>query len=190
MASLQSLQETALSAFAESPEGVVARSKTIEQTMERLPHGTRRLAAQLTTKISVNSLWAVLTDYEKLSDFIPNLASSKLISREGSKVQLKQVGSQNLMGLKFSAKVQIELHEDFTNRQLKFHLLKGDFRRFQGAWKMKELPDNNGVCLLYELIVQGCIGMPVSLIEQRLRDDLTTNLFAVEQEAIRRNLPS
>ena len=39
--------------------------------------------------------------------------------------------------------------------------------------------------MLYDLTVQGCLGMPVALIEQRLRDDLTTNLLAVEKAALK-----
>ena len=38
--------------------------RTIEQTMEKLTGGTRRLAAQLTTSASFDSLWSVLTDYD------------------------------------------------------------------------------------------------------------------------------
>jgi len=40
--------------------------RTIEQTMEKLSGGTRRLAAQLTTSASLDSLWNVLTDYDRL----------------------------------------------------------------------------------------------------------------------------
>ncbi|PTT87559.1 oligoketide cyclase, partial [Pseudomonas sp. HMWF031] len=39
----------------------------IEQTMERLPQGVRRLAVQLRTSVPVPDLWSVLTDYEALS---------------------------------------------------------------------------------------------------------------------------
>ena len=63
-------------------------------------------------------------------------------------------------------------------------MVKGDFRRFEGSWQMRELPE--GSSLLYELTVQGCLGMPIGLIEERLRDDLSSNLHAVEQEARRR----
>ena len=38
------------------------------------------------------------------------------------------------------------------------------------------------------VIVQGCIGMPVSLIEQRLRKDLTANLLAVQEAASKNKL--
>jgi hypothetical protein len=34
--------------------------------------------------------------------------------------------------------------------------------------------------------VQGCVGMPIGLIEQRLREDLAANLRAVQREAQRR----
>ena len=34
------------------------RRQTIEQTMERLPQGVRRLAVQLRTPISVDLLWS------------------------------------------------------------------------------------------------------------------------------------
>ena len=52
--------------------------------------GVRRLAAQLLTPVSVDQIWAVLTDYDQLSAFIPNLASSRLLLRDGSKVLLQQ----------------------------------------------------------------------------------------------------
>ena len=167
------------------PSGAqVVKRQTIEQTMERLPNGIRRLAAILRTPISVDSIWDVLTDYDNLSELIPNLASSEVLSRQGNRVHLKQVGSQRLMGLSFSAQVQIELVEKRELGALDFHLIKGDFRRFEGSWKMQELQGGAGTCLLYELTVQGCIGMPVALIEQRLREDLKTNLLAVEKAAM------
>lgn len=152
--------------------------------MEHLPNGTRRLAVQLRTPIKTAVLWSVLTDYDHLSQFIPNLATSTLLGRAGNTVRLSQVGTQKLMGLRFTAQVQLELTEDPDQSMLRFHLLKGDFRRFEGSWKMQELPE--GTSLLYELTVQGCVGMPISLIEQRLREDLSANLLAVEKEALRR----
>ena len=165
--------------------GTRGRQQTIEQTVERLPQGVRRLAVQLRTDQSLDHLWQVITDYEKLSTFIPNLSSSKLIERSGNRVTLAQVGSQQLvLGLKFSAEVQLELTEHRPEGLLQFRMLKGDFRRFEGAWRLQSVPDQT--LLLYELTVQGCVGMPVALIEQRLRQDLNDNLLAVEQETIRR----
>ena len=159
---------------------------TIQQEMERLPQGVRRLAVQLRTGLDPQWLWAVLTDYENLHRFIPNLASSRLLWRRGSTVGLEQVGSQSFCGLRFTARVEIELDEDRPASQLLFRLVKGDFRRFEGSWAVHH--DERGTSLLYELTVQGKPGMPIALIEQRLREDLANNLRGVQQEAQRRAL--
>ena len=185
LVSIQDLQSRSGSVLLASEEADAIKRQAIEQTMERLPHGARRLAVQLRTPIKEAVLWEVLTDYDHLSDFIPNLASSTVVARKEKRVQLNQVGSQQLLGLRFSAQVQLELVEDRAKGQLKFHMIKGDFRRFEGNWIMRDL--EKGTSLFYELTVQGCIGMPVGLIEQRLRDDLAANLLAVEQEALRRH---
>ena len=130
-----------------------SRHQTIEQTVERLPQGVRRLAVQLRTDQCVDHLWQVLTDYESLSDFIPNLSSSKLIQRSGNRVTLAQVGSQQLvLGLKFSAEVQLELTEHRPEGLLQFRMVKGDFRRFEGSWRLQSVPDQTLV--LYQLTVQ------------------------------------
>lgn len=157
---------------------------TIQQEMERLPQGTRRLAVRLRVDLDPAWLWAVLTDYAHLSRFIPNLETSRLLWRRGNVVGLEQVGSQSFMGLRFKAQVQLELTEELEQRRLSFVMIKGDFRRFEGIWQIGH--DRSGTTLLYELTVQGCVGMPIALIEQRLRDDLATNLRAVQQEALRR----
>ena len=153
--------------------------------MERLPQGARRLAVQLRSTLSVDAIWSVLTDYEGLSDFIPNLTNSTLLSRQGNLVTLSQMGSQQFLGLKFSASVHLELTEHRPEGLLQFRMLKGDFRRFEGCWRLQSVPD--ATLILYDLTVQGCVGMPITLIEQRLKQDLSENLLAVEKEALRRS---
>jgi hypothetical protein len=157
---------------------------TIQQEMERLPQGTRRLAVQLRLDLDPLWLWAVLTDYEALAHFIPNLAVSRLLWRRGTVVGLEQVGTQQFCGLRFSAAVELELEERPDQGRLDFRMVRGDFRRFEGAWILNR--DPHGTSLLYDLTVQGKPGMPIGLIEQRLRDDLAANLRGVQQEAVRR----
>jgi ribosome-associated toxin RatA of RatAB toxin-antitoxin module len=163
---------------------------TIQQEMERLPEGTRRLAVQLRLPLHPDWLWAVLTDYTTLSRYIPNLASSRQLWRRGNTVGLEQVGTQQFCGLRFSAKVELELVEDREACELRFAMRKGDFRRFEGTWRISSQPKGPGeapiTALFYELTVQGRAGMPIGLIEQRLRDDLASNLRGVQREALRR----
>ena len=157
--------------------------RTIEQTMEKLPGGTRRLAAQLTTYASLDSLWNVLTDYDRLNLYIPNLLSSKKIYQNNNNVHLKQVGAQDFLGMKFSAEVTIDLFEDKELGLLKFSLIKGDFRKFEGSWRIQSTRDSLKNSLIYDLTVQGCQWMPIGMIEKRLKKDLSQNLIAVDKQA-------
>ena len=157
--------------------------KTIEQTMEKFSNGTRRLAAQLTTSASLDSLWNVLTDYDRLNLYIPNLLSSKKIYQNKNNVHLKQVGAQNFLGMKFSAEVTINLFEEKELGLLKFNLIKGDFRRFEGSWKIQNIKNTSKNSLIYDLTVQGCQWMPIGMIEKRLKEDLSENLLAVDKQA-------
>ena len=157
--------------------------KTIEQTMEKLPGGTRRLAAQLSTFATFDSLWNVLTDYDRLNLYIPNLLSSKKISRTDNNVKLRQVGAQDFLGMKFSAEVTIDLFEEKELGLLKFSLIKGDFRKFEGSWKIQQIKNTSKNSLIYELTVQGCQWMPIGMIEKRLKEDLSQNLIAVDKQA-------
>jgi len=168
------------------PNSAVASCQldTIQQEMERLPQGARRLAIQLRLGLDPQWLWAVLTDYANLSRFIPNLASSRQLWRRGNRVGLEQVGTQQFCGLRFSARVELELEEDPSAQELRFQMVRGDFRRFEGTWRVSA--NDASSSLLYELTVQGKPGMPIGLIEQRLRDDLANNLRGVQQEAQRR----
>lgn len=157
--------------------------RTIEQTMEKLSGGTRRLAAQLTTSASFDSLWNVLTDYDRLNIYIPNLLSSKKIYQKNNNVHLKQVGAQDFLGMKFSAEVTIDLFEDKELGLLKFNLIKGDFRKFEGSWKIQKIKNTSKNSLIYDLTVQGCQWMPIAMIEKRLKKDLSENLIAVDKQA-------
>ncbi len=128
----------------------------------------------------------MLTDYENLQSFIPNLAVSRQLWRRQNRVCLEQVGTQQFCGLRFTARVQLELSEERDQGLLRFHMVDGDFRRFQGVWSIGA--DATSSWLLYDLTVQGKPGMPIGLIEQRLKDDLASNLRGVQQEATRRAL--
>ena len=133
--------------------------RTIEQTMEKLSGGTRRLAAQLTTSASFDSLWSVLTDYDRLNLYIQNLLSSKKIFQKENNVHLKQVGAQDFLGMKVSAEVTIALFEDKDLGLLKFDLIKGDFRKFEGSWKIQSIKNtskNSLFMILLFKVFSGC----------------------------------
>jgi hypothetical protein len=184
LASLSPAQPDQTSAWAGTTN--VCALDTIQQDMERLPQGKRRLAVQLRFSADTRWIWEVLTDYDNLHRFIPNLEHSRVLWRRDGQVGVEQVGTQLLCGLRFSARVTLELTEQTEQGRLGFRMIQGDFRCFEGEWRVG--CDSTSSWLFYSLLVQGKPGMPIGLIEQRLQQDLANNLRGVQQEAQQRQL--
>lgn len=129
----------------------------------------------------IENVWQVITDYEKLADFIPSLTTSKLIPNSEGCTRLEQVGAQCFLKVKFCARVVLDMSENFPY-EVGFLMREGDFKRFEGAWRL-ELTDQ-GTRLSYDLLVKPPAAMPASLIERHLRNNLITNLLAIHRRTI------
>lgn len=60
-------------------------------SVEKLEKSSRRIRSKVGMEASLDAVWSVLTDYEKLSEFIPGLVVSELVEKEGNRVRLFQV---------------------------------------------------------------------------------------------------
>lgn len=65
-------------------DGVLIELKILEKS-------SRRIRSKIGMESSLDTVWSVLTDYEKLSDFIPSLVVSELVEKEGNRARLFQV---------------------------------------------------------------------------------------------------
>ncbi len=138
---------------------------------------------QITSKIAIahprESVWQVLTNYEALPEFIPSLEKSQRLEHpEGEKIRLEQVGKQQLLKVNFKARVVLDLVETYPDR-INFEMVEGDFKAFSGYWRLD--PQDNATQLVYSVFVWPKRTMPVSLIERRLKQDLSLNLVAIRQ---------
>ncbi len=141
-----------------------------------LPDRLRRLRASLVIATPPERIWQVLTDYDRLADFIPNLSISRLLPHPQGGIRLEQVGSQCFLSLKFCARVVLDMEEQPLER-IGFRMVEGDFRRFEGEWRLLSHP--TGTQLDYCLVIGPKLTMPIGLIEKHLADNLSTNLAAI-----------
>ncbi|MEO0351209.1 MAG: SRPBCC family protein [Cyanobacteria bacterium P01_A01_bin.15] len=147
---------------------------------EKIASRQRQIVAAVAIPCSLDQVWQVLTDYERLADFVPNLTSSRVLSRTGSGVQLEQIGAQCFLNFKFCARVLLEMTEVF-HKEIGFSMVEGDFKTFMGKWSLQPalLGEQTATLLSYELLVQPPLAMPVHLIERHLCHNLTQNLLAI-----------
>jgi len=151
---------------------------------EKLPHRHRRILASISIPCSAEQLWSILTDYDHLADFIPNLTVSRRLEAADSRTLLEQVGTQCFLNVKFCARVVLDMVEQFPN-SIGFAMVEGDFKVFEGAWRLEPDTDTGeGIRLNYEVTICPPRAIPAMLIERHLRHDLTHNLQAIRQQAI------
>lgn len=147
-----------------------------------------------------------MTDYERLSEFIPGLAVCQLLEKKEKFAKLYQVGQQNLaFGLKFNAKGVVDCYEkDLVHlpfgqrRDIEFKMIEGDFQTFEGKWSIVQAgagrhEEENEVSegqefesiLWYEVDVEPKMWLPVGLVEGRLCKEIELNLTCIRDEAHR-----
>ncbi|XP_009600979.1 uncharacterized protein LOC107822934 [Nicotiana tabacum] len=175
----------------------------VEIEIEKLGKRRRRIRSKIAVNASLQNVWEVLTDYERLADFIPGLAVSQLLQKEPNFARLLQIGEQDLaFGLKFNAKGIVDCYEkDLEDlpigqrRDIEFKMMEGDFYLFEGKWSIEQC--NTGsvnkhdssvgqpfhTTLFYIVDVEPKLWLPVRVIEGRLCKEIKTNLQSVREEA-------
>ena len=165
---------------ADAEEGDIAAA--VEVQTVQIAERQRQISAKIPVPHSVEHVWHVLTDYEALPEFIPNLAKSRRLEHPTGGIRLEQVGSQRLLRFNFSARVVLDLEEKFPH-EINFNMVEGDLKAFSGTWRLEPSSLGNQ-CLTnlhYTVRVWPKRTMPIAIIESRLKRDLQLNLLAFRQ---------
>uniref|UniRef100_A0A0E0GW55 Coenzyme Q-binding protein COQ10 START domain-containing protein n=1 Tax=Oryza nivara TaxID=4536 RepID=A0A0E0GW55_ORYNI len=143
----------------------------------------RRVFASVAVAADVDTVWRVITDYERLAEFIPNLVhSGRIPCPHQGRVWLEQRGLQQALYWHIEARVVLDLKEvpDAVNgRELHFSMVDGDFKKFEGKWSIRSGPRSSSAILLYEVNVIPRFNFPAIFLERIIRSDLPVNLGAL-----------
>lgn len=158
----------------------------VEVHTEKLEGRQRRLLASIDLPFQLDQVWQVLTDYDNLASFIPNLSQSQRLNHPQGGIRLEQIGSQCFLNVKFCARVVLDMVEVFP-QELRFSMVEGDFRQFEGQWQLAPVITQGapGTRLTYNVLIQPPRAMPAGLIERHIRHDLSQNLKAIGQQTAR-----
>lgn len=154
----------------------------VEVTTDRAVGRERQISAKICIPHPVEQVWQILTDYNRLADFIPNLAESRQIEHPQGGIRIEQIGTQALMRLKFCARVVLDMVEQFPH-QIDFQMVEGDFKTFCGYWALQPTESGASTELCYTVAILPARAMPIGLIERKLKTNLATNMIAIRQRA-------
>jgi hypothetical protein len=140
--------------------------------------------AILVAPVPLREAWAVLTDFDAMSGFVPDLLSSRVTRRSGTRLQVEQHGVIRLGPFlrDFRAVREIELT---PFERVSSHLISGTLRKVDTETRFAPVADGTEVRHHVELSVESW--MPDVLIEVYLRQEISQQLTAMVQEMQRRN---
>ncbi|XP_034691918.1 uncharacterized protein LOC117919017 isoform X1 [Vitis riparia] len=143
----------------------------------------RRIKAEILVNADIESVWDALTDYERLADFIPNLVcSGRIPCPHPGRIWLEQRGFQRALYWHIEARVVLDLQEvpnAANDRELRFSMVDGDFKKFEGKWSLKYGKRSSTTSLSYEVNVIPRFNFPAIFLERIIRSDLPVNLQAL-----------
>ncbi|XP_062094366.1 uncharacterized protein LOC133800421 isoform X2 [Humulus lupulus] len=139
----------------------------------------RFVVASITVKAPVREVWNVLTAYESLPEIVPNLAISRLVSRDNNKVRILQEGCKGLLYMVLHARVVLDLCESHE-QEISFEQVEGDFDSFQGKWLLEQLGSHHTL-LKYtvESKMHKDTFLSEAIMEEVIYEDLPSNLCAI-----------
>ncbi|TYI19276.1 hypothetical protein ES332_A07G154100v1 [Gossypium tomentosum] len=171
--------------------------------IKKLGGNSRRIRSKIGIEANLDTVWNILTNYEKLADVIPGLAVSEVVEKKHKFARLYQNGQQSLpLGLKFNAKGVIDCYEkdlgilpSGKKREIQFKMVEGDFTMFEGTWLIEQfnkrkhegeeasLGEEFQTTLWYLVDLKPKIWLPVRLVENRLSIEIKANLLSIREEA-------
>ncbi|WP_028453998.1 SRPBCC family protein [Chitinilyticum litopenaei] len=126
---------------------------------------------------------AVLTDYEAMPAFVPGLASSRIVGREGNVLRVSQQGRYRfgLLSLAAESLIRVELRglEEIVCQSLAAS--QGEFRsttRLQGQGEATRI--------VFQAVWQPGNGLLASLGAGAVREQIRAQLAGMQQEMLRR----
>jgi len=152
--------------------------------------GDRRIIAEMKVQARMDQVWNVLTNYEALPSFVPNLERCERLPSPNQDVTLlRQVGcSQSILWrLEAEALLEVvEVNKSPCRKEVRFRMTQGDFDEFYGKWIVESdvsSPAQMTTFLRYEVSIKPKFSLPSQVVSYIVKAGLPSNIRAVASKA-------
>ena len=130
---------------------------------------------------------AVLTDYEQISRFMPDVTKSVVVERGEGRAIVEQEAVARLM--MFSKRVHLLLDVEHEEGLIRFRDRCGrSFTRYEGSWRIATL--HGRTAITYELTAKPSFDVPGFILGRLLKRNAKKMIEDLRQEIARRNKTS
>ena len=132
---------------------------------------------------TIAQTWQVLTDYDRLAEFIPNLRTSRVIARTRDGVTVEQKGEARLLFFSYPIEVQLAVTE-FPHGKVVSRAVAGNFKEMSGTYTLETREGR--VQLRYSGRMAPDFFVPPLIGTWILRHNVETTFAALVDEILRR----
>ncbi|KAB8318104.1 cyclase/dehydrase [Tolypothrix campylonemoides VB511288] len=149
-----------------------------------------KYTARVLLTASPDIAWEVLTDYDNLSKFVPNIVSGKVVKVNGNQKVVEQVDTRQVFFINVQSRIRSAITETAKSR-IDFRQIDGDLQSLNGYWKIEPIAPYSGakanqVLITQVVEVQPKSGTPSGIFYSVFKDSLGEILNAIKREVDRR----
>jgi len=133
----------------------------------------------------VQLVWQVISDYERLPQFVPNLRRSVVIARNGNQLLVEQSGEARFAFFSVPIEVRLEVIEQPPD-WIASRAVAGNLRRMSGRYELYPDPARGSVQLRYFGAIEPGFELPPIVGVAALRSSVEQQFEAMVQEILRR----
>ena len=160
------------------------RLRAVASVERSLAFGSITIRAFVDVPVDGRLAWTVLTDYDRLADFVPDMHISRRISKPGEPPRVHQRGEKTWLVLDTPFEVVLLMHETPYTR-IHFRQLSGTLKDMYGEWRL--LPLAGGVRVAYTARLEpGLLSPRVPGDGWLIEVDIQRMLEAIAHEMMRR----
>jgi ribosome-associated toxin RatA of RatAB toxin-antitoxin module len=93
-----------------------------------------------TVQAPLATVWKTLTTYERMNEFVPDMASCRVLSRNGNEVIIEQFGTARFLFMSKSIHLIVRATET-PMQSIDIALISGDMKHYESRWELYPLPE-------------------------------------------------
>jgi carbon monoxide dehydrogenase subunit G len=144
------------------------------------------VTASADMQVDPRTVWAVISDYDHLAEFIPDMRSSRVIRRDGDQVLVEQTGEFGFLFFRQPVEVRLAVSE-LPQRRIVAHAVGGNLQSMEGRYLVESLA-NDQVRLSYSGRLVPGFQVPPFVSRLAVRSTMDRQFRALVQEILRRDL--
>jgi ribosome-associated toxin RatA of RatAB toxin-antitoxin module len=146
-----------------------------------------------TVQAPLPTVWRILTGYDRMEEFVPDLVSCRVLSRNGNEVIIEQFGTARFLFMSRSIHLIVRATEQPMS-SIDIDLISGDMKHYESRWELVPVPETGGTRVLYtgrmmpNFYVPGILG--TNIIRGDIERMMTAVLTRLDKGGAPRAMPS